>query len=111
MADAKRTLSQRLDTGITLPRLARMFERATRLHDKDLTKLKDEALRNKGECEHVVADLGRKYQVVADHVQKNIDSIRGLLDELRPLIDKAEDVEWQRPSTQHRVTSRAKRRA
>jgi hypothetical protein len=102
MADAKIKLSQ----------LAEAFEIATALHDEELTKVKDAALRNKAQCEQFVTDMARKYQALADTVQAHLDKVPGLIDQLRPLIHGGQQLEKKRTATKHSVkTSRAKRGA
>jgi hypothetical protein len=83
--------------------LADAFEVATAVHMENLTKLKGEVLRVKAEC-------AQKYDALMKDVQKHLDNMSAMMDELRPKIRGLQQLE-KKSSAKPTAKKPAKRRA
>jgi hypothetical protein len=81
------------DSKVKLSEVAGAFEIATALHDENLTKVKDAALRHKNECEQFVTHQSKKYDQLAATIQVHLDKMRAMMDELQPKIRGIQQLE------------------
>jgi hypothetical protein len=89
----------------TISQLARAFELATTQHQEQLAEVQERALRYKAESD-------RRFDEVAQAVQKHMDNISALMKELGPQIRGLQQLDKKPTPTQKPVkASRTQRRA
>jgi hypothetical protein len=78
-----------------LIRLSIAFVKVSEQYDRELTELKDAALRYKRECDQFVIDKSEKFLALGNKVAVHLTNLHGLLDELRPLVRKIDPTMMQ----------------